>query len=400
MGYTNCGGEFTSLPTIAIPERLSKNNSLTSRYQTYAMKNLLPLAFLCMLQPTLAQNVIVEKVKVTRSSDKESSTNIPRVKDTTNPHNEKVAAINIALLEWLELPGYQSESDEISYLVDFESEVKADIVYIHITGEYYGAYPNPVDEEFFFSLSTGERIENKDLSFQSLFTLSGYLDFMNKFWLTPQLKTAFQKANACAGLTPYCSYYDIKRYAVDGNKLKVWLEDDCYPHAVQSCSPEYSISVPMDSVKRFLAPYAQKALTIDNYTKLKGISKLQYNQKVRPGIPYTMYLFGLIDGKYAISMALTVDLNTNVLTGYYYYDKKRQPLQLKGTFANNILDMTETVNNQQTGKFYFTFSNESNEDAFPLHDPSETIYLNGTWLSMDGAKKYKIKFTEAKRMRD
>ena len=99
-------------------------------------------------------------------------------------------------------------------------------------------------------------------------------------------------------------------------------------------------------------------------------------------------------------MALNVDTNTNAVTGYYYYDKKRQPLQLKGTFANNILDMTETVNNQQTGKFYFTFTTEYNEEAFAIYDTGEMIYLNGTWMTMDGSKKYKIKFTEAKRARD
>jgi hypothetical protein len=299
-----------------------------------------------------------------------------------------------------ELSGYESETEDLRYFVDFESEVKSDVLYIHLTGEYYAAYPSPVDEEIFYDLKTGEKIENRDLSFQSLFTLNGYLDFMNRFWLTPQLKTAFQKANACAGIQPECSYYDIGQYTIVENKLKISLDSDCFPHAMQGCSPSYSIAVPMDSVKRYLAPYAKTALIDDSYLKLKGVSKLQYNQKVRPGIPYTMYLFGLIDNKYPISMALTVDLNTNVLTGYYYYDKKRQPLQLKGTFANNIIDMTETVDNKQTGKFYFTFTNQYNEEAFPLYDPAETIYLNGTWLSMDGAKKYKIKFTEAKRTRD
>ena len=364
------------------------------------MKTLLLPAFVCMLQIAVAQNIVVEKVKISKPSDKQNFSNIPRVKDSTNPNNEKVAAINAELLEWAQLSDYTPTTEDLAYFGDFESEVKGDIIYFHMKGEYYGAYPSPVDDELFFSISTGEQIKNKDLSFQSLFTLNGYLDFMNKFWLTPQLKTAFQKANACAGLQPSCSYYDIKRYTVNGSKLSIVLDDDCYAHAMQACSPSYTISVPMDSVKRYLAPYAQKALVTDNYSKLNGISRLQYNQKIWPSIPYAMYLFGLIDGKYPISMALTVDMNTNALTGYYYYDKKRQPLQLKGTFANNIIDMTETVNNQQTGKFYFTFTNEYNDEAFSLYDPSGTIYLNGTWMSMDGAKKYKIKFTEAKRTRD
>ena len=84
-----------------------------------------------------------------------------------------------------------------------------------------------------------------------------------------------------------------------------------------------------------------------------------------------------------------------------YYDKKKQNLSLKGNYANNILDMTETVNNAPTGKFYFTWTDQYNEEAFPIYGgDGKSEYLNGTWLSMDGVKKYKIKFTEVVRTKE
>jgi hypothetical protein len=103
-------------------------------------------------------------------------------------------------------------------------------------------------------------------------------------------------------------------------------------------------------------------------------------------MPNNLFLFGLINDKYPISMALTID-KTGATTGYYYYDTKKKNLSLKGTYANNILDMTETVDNKPTGKFYFTWTDQYNEDAFPIYSrDGKSEYLNGTWLSMDGAK--------------
>jgi len=351
----------------------------------------------CVTHSVLAQNIVVEKVQITETIDKKTVSNIPRVKDTSNPRSAVVAKINSYLLESFDLPSYNAnEIDEFRwYEVDFDSEVKSGFLYIRYGGEYYGAYPNAVVDELFFDLSTGDRIANRDIPFQALFTGQSYLSFLNKHWLTTKLKDAFTEAVTCAGdMEPYCSYYDISQYSIDKGMFTASLETDCYPRVALACSPGYSISIPVDSLKPYLSDAAKKIILQDRYCEKKGIDKFLYNRTAWKSIPNTIFLFGLINDKYPISMAITVD-KTGATTGYYYYDKKKQNLSLKGNFANNILDMTETVNNAPTGKFYFTWTNQYNADAFPIfNSEGKSEYLNGTWSSMDGSKKYKIKFTE------
>ena len=352
---------------------------------------------LCATHSMIAQNIIVEKVKIMETVDKKTASNIPRVKDVSNAQNPVVSKVNSYLLEHFDLNSYdQKEIEEFRwYDVDFDAEVKSNLLYLHYAGEYYGAYPNPVEEELFFDLSTGEKVVNNDIPFQALFSLKSYLDFLNKYWLTPKLNESFKEATACAGDTqPDCSYYDITKYTIEKGKFIASLQTDCYPHAMQACSPSHSISIPIDSVKPFLTETSKKILLQDRYCEKKGVDKFLYNKTVWKNIGNNLFLFGLINDKYPISMALTFD-KTGATSGYYYYDKKKQNLSLKGNFANNILDMTETVNNAPTGKFYFTWTDKYNEEAFPIYNGEGKVeYLNGTWLSVDGSKKYKIKFTE------
>ena len=355
------------------------------------------IILLCATHSMIAQNIVVEKVKITETVDKKRVSNIPRVKDLSNAQNAVVSKINSYLLEHFDLNSYnQKEIEEFRwYDVDFDSEVKSGVLFVRYAGEYYGAYPNAVEEELFFDLSTGQKVANNDIPFQALFSLKSYLDFLNKYWLTSKLKDSFKEATACAGDTqPDCSYYDISTYTIDNGKFIASLETDCYPHAMQACSPAHSIAVAIDSLKPYLTESSKKILLQDRYCEKKGVDKFIYNKTAWKSIPKNLFLFALINDKYPISMALTID-KTGATSGYYYYDKKKQDLNLKGNFANNILDMTETVNNAPTGKFYFTWTDQYNEDAFPIYfGEGKSQYLNGTWLSMDGSKKYKMKFIE------
>jgi hypothetical protein len=365
------------------------------------MKKLL-FALTFIAHSILAQNIVVEKVKIIETIDKKTASNVPRVKDLSNSQNPIVLKINSHLLEHFDLTSYnQQEIEEFRwYDLDFDSDIKSNLLFIHYGGEYYGAYPNAVEEELFFDLSSGEKLVNNDIPFQALFSLQGYFDFLNKYWLSLTLKNAFKEAIACAGDTePFCSYYDISHYDIENGKLVASLETDCYPRAAQACSPSHSIAIPIDSLKPYLTETGNKILLQDHYCQKKGVDKFVYNKAVWKSIPNNLFLFGLINDKYPISMAITID-KTGATSGYYYYDKKMQHLSLKGTFANNILDMTETVNNSPTGKFYFTWTDQYNEEAFPIFDAQgKSEYLNGTWLSLDGAKKYKIKFTEVVKTR-
>ena len=105
------------------------------------------LAFAC--HTVFAQNILVEKVEIRSTIDKDNVSNIPRLNDLSNPKNPIVAKINSYLLESFELTSYkQSEITEFRWSgVEFKFEVKSGIAWIQYTGEYYGAYPTYLDVE-------------------------------------------------------------------------------------------------------------------------------------------------------------------------------------------------------------------------------------------------------------
>ena len=167
---------------------------------------------------------------------------------------------------------HQSELEEFRwYDVEFLSEVKEGIVFIAFAGEYYGAYPSYVEEELFFSASTGEKLTYLDIPFQALFSLDGYLTFMQRFWL-PVVKNEFKEAIECADSEPYCSYYDVSGYSVDGNKFSMSLTNDCYPRVIRACAPSASLTLSVDSLTEYLTKEKEYSSRTDTRLKLGLIS--------------------------------------------------------------------------------------------------------------------------------
>lgn len=199
------------------------------------------------------QGIIVEKIKLTETVDNSYVSEIPKVKDLTGGKNPIVEKINYQILEYFMINSFnQSELEEFRwYEVGCSSEIKENILYISFAGEFYGAYPNYVEDEIYFDLKTGEPLKLSIIPFQALFTISGYLDFLNKHWLEG-VKKEFVAAIECAEFEPYCSYYDIYNFGVKDKELTISLSDHCYPRLAQACSPGYEISVKLDTLKPYL----------------------------------------------------------------------------------------------------------------------------------------------------
>lgn len=321
--------------------------------------------------------IVVEEVDF---SGEFGGSKIPRVKDKGNPANPAVVKINSVLLEKFSIESFNpKDAEDFRWSgVSSTSQIKSGILFLEYSGEYMGAYPNAIEEELFFDLTTGEQLKNRDIPFQSLFTLEGYLDFLSTHWLTGA-KKAFQEAIVCADSEPYCSPYDIT-YSIENARLLMSLESDCYPHAAMACSPVFTRSVAIDSVKKYLSVSGEKILLRDQYANKRGVDKYLYNNVTRKEIPNNLYLFGLIDEKYAISMAVNIGKSGEV-KGYYYYDKRKQKISLTGRLQDGQMRMTETVNGQITGEFSMVWT-----------DPEKS----GQWSSPDGKKKFPVMFTIVK----
>ncbi len=293
---------------------------------------------------------------------------------------------------------HQSELEEFRwYDIEFHSEVKEGIIFIAFVGEYYGAYPSYVEGELFFSAKTGEQLTYFDIPFQALFSLNGYLTFMQRFWL-PVVKNEFKEAIACADSEPYCSYYDVSGYSVDGNKFSMSLTNDCYPRVIRACAPSASLTLSVDSLTEYLSDQGKKILFEDTYTAKTGVDKLLYNRAVANDIPKNIFLFGKTNGKYPFSMALTIDDSFRTVDGCYYYDNKWEKLTLTGLQLDEVsTELEESVGEKITGYFVLNRSAKYARDAFPVYGPgTESIYLSGFWSNPDRTKTYEIEFTAVK----
>lgn len=361
------------------------------------MKYILLIFILINTLVSYSQGIIVEKIKLTETVDNRYVSEIPKVKDLTNEKNPIVEKINSQILDRFMINSFkQSELEEFRwYEVGCSFEIKENILYISFAGEYYGAYPNYVEDEFYFDLKTGKPLKLSIIPFQALFTLSGYLDFLNKYWLEG-VKKEFITAIECAEFEPYCSYYDIYNYSVKDKELTISLANDCYPHVAQACSPGYGISVKLDTLKQYLNELGKYILIESNYLSKTPIEKFLENEKLKEKTQNNLFIFGKINDKYPISMAINID-SQGEISGYYYYDLKLQKLLLKGQQKDNTMLLKETIDNKQTGFFEFKISNEYDSNGFFLYDPNgNDKYIIGKWLNSDKTKILEIKFTEVK----
>jgi hypothetical protein len=343
------------------------------------MRYKLLIVFLFNTLISYSQEFVVEKVQLTETVDNRSVSEIPRLKDKLDESNPVVESINSQILDRFMISSYvQSELEEFRwYEVGCSSEIKENILYISFAGEYYGAYPNYVTDELYFDLKSGEPLKLTEIPFQALFTLSGYLCFLNTYWLEG-VKQEFINAIECSEMEPYCSYFDIN-YNVDSNKLSISLTDYCYPHVAQGCSPTYRIYVELDSIKPLLNNIGKYILLESKYMTMTPIEKFLKNEKLIVKVPNNLFLFGKIDNKYPFSMAINIDKKEQI-SGLYCYDSKLQKINLKGQI-NDIMFLTETVNNKQTGFFEL----DINVDNYPIE---------GKWLNFEKTKSLSVEFTK------
>lgn len=348
-----------------------------------------------------SQNIIVQKIKLRNTKYKEYTSDIPKLKDLKNPKNTVVEKINNQILEYFMINSFkQNELEEFAwYHVWFFHEIKQNIICLTVEGESgYGPYPSYLDDDIYFDLRTGERLEMPTIPFQSLFTLSGYMDFLQKYWLKG-VKKEFIGIEKCAEMEPYCSYYDIIIDSANKKKLHISLVFDCFPRVSQACSPSFAISVDINSISQYLNNIGKYILLESNYFSKTRVEKYLENKKLKNKLQENIFIFGKIDNKYPFSLAINV-ASDGIVSGFYFYDSKLQKISLLGTKIDNTISLTETIENKQTGFFEFKYWSELNrnmKNEFSLYDgKGELIYLTGLWTNSDKTKQLPIIIYEIK----
>lgn len=365
------------------------------------MRHIILLLLILSYLSSNSQNIIVQKIKMKNLSYIENVSYIPKLKDEKNPKNIVVEKINKQILEFFYINSFQqNEVEEFRwYDVIFSHEIKQNILCLMIEGEWGGGpYPSYLDADIYFDLQTGEMLQMPTIPFQSLFTLSGYMDFLQKYWLKG-VKKEFIDIEKCAEMKPYCSYYDIIIDSASKKKLYVSLVFPCFPHVAEACSPEFSITLEINSISQYLNDVGKYILLESNYFSKTHVEKYLENKKLKNKLQENIFIFGKIDNKYPFSLAINV-AKDGIVKGFYFYDSKMQNISLLGEKIDNTIFLTETIENKQTGFFEFKYWNtlyRNLKNEFALYDEKEElIYLTGFWTNSEKTKQLPIIIYEIK----
>jgi hypothetical protein len=343
------------------------------------LRNKLLFIFLLIGQHIFAQEFVVNTIVFTETVDKRYHSNIPHVKNPSGKKKNIADKINEEIKDRFMFESFEPiKNKEFRwYDVEFHNEIISDILLISFSGEYYGAYPNMVDDNLFFDLKTGNRIQEETLDYHLLFSKQGYFDFLEKYWIEG-CNEKFKEARQCADYEPYCSEFDIIFRSNNATSLKKGLitfalVDDCFPHVVRACSPSFEIEIPVEDLKPYLSPFGIFTIFESNYLSKTTLEKYLFFKTNKSKIPFTYFIQGKINGKYRFNMAIETNKNSKTVEGFYYYQKKKVPIFLSGLVDNKTISLTESVDNKKTGQFQFQLKG-NDKSAY-----SKWTVVSGKW---------------------
>jgi hypothetical protein len=357
------------------------------------MRTLILIFFTLTGFAVFSQEISVDTIVFTETLNNAAKSNIPFVIDKSGTKSEIVEKINEQIKDRFMIDSF--DPDSVSQFnwsnIDFQYEIESNVLLISFTGDYYGPYMSSAVENLFFDLSNGDLLEENLLKFHNLFSIDGYFSFLKKYWL-PECIKEYNEATQCANYEPYCDCYDINFSSSGNDQISFSLIDDCFPHVIQVCSPSYSISIDIKSIKPFLSNFGSCALFQKEYFKMSSIGQLLFYKENYPKIPSYFFIIGSIDDQHPFSMALEFNNKTKKVNGYYFYNKKNIPIKLEGEYDSTSIKITESVNNKKTGRFEFELNGNYIENGLSI---GEDKYCSARWFDAKN-NEFTIKLKDIK----
>ena len=249
------------------------------------------------------------------------------------------------------------------------------------------------EEHLYFDLETGEEYSYPHFFFSSFFTKEGYWDFFNKYWY-PSFNEKLKDADACwkeADPEWYEEDSDFLHWTIDeyiykGNKKALTISTFTYPDDmpyIAHCYPYQTVTVSYNNLREYLNNFGKKVLIEDGFLTLSRAEQCRYYLNHFNNVENTIFLKGTIGENIPISFALSVDSTDQTIEGYYYYDKHKQKIKIRGGFNGDHLGMSEYYANKNTGHFNLTLKeNNYSEGGY--------FEFTGEWLNPDASKKLEI----------
>lgn len=232
----------------------------------------------------------------------------------------------------------------------------------------------------------------QNIPFETLFTVKGYFNFINKFWIN-DIRRELSESENCAEEEPmFCSMWDIEINSLNSEFMIIQLSDVCYPRRARACEPSLKKKVHYNDFEDYLNQFGKELFL--NLRDYGSDYLLAYKETLKKrDLRHKIYLFGAIDNKYPFSMGLYIDDNGNA-EGYYYYDNKQVWIDLKGELSENKLILNEFHKFKKTGSFTFNFPRNS---LYDLSTYSDFTYIlddiKGIWYNQDNSKRLDIRIS-------
>jgi len=317
------------------------------------MKKQLFLILLFLSTKLFAADVeyIVDKIYFRETFNGKSVSYIPFVKNAKGEQDKVTTRVNAYIKDRFMIRSFNPEYTDFRWHdVRFVYTIIKSHLHIEFTGEYQGEEKHKVADNMFFSLTSGESIDNKTLPLNSLFTLEGYFEFLHNNWVET-CKKAIDESDCKFKPTPYDFDFEVLDKEISIS-LKTTSENN-------SCGLSHTRTYSLEDLAPYLSAFGKKIVAGNKYYKLSRMEKILFYKENKSALPEYYFVTGRVNDAYNVNLAL--ELNKKDLSsvkGYYFYEDKFAPIELVGELNENIIYLREKDDLEGAGfKFmmHYTF---------------------------------------------
>ena len=304
---------------------------------------------------------------------------MPEVIETLKPHSQVATDINTSILRHFDLENYwvDPDKDMYSWFIDtVYVEQGSSHIYFHFVATYVSNRAYDHDWEVYFDLTSGEMFNGQTVDFHTLFQPDVYLPFIDSFW-KPIVSRELELAYECDVLWYVDERNSVSRYVIENDSitLKSMSYRD-FPTMYWECAPYVNVKMSIEAIKKYLSPAGRVFLEEVNLAGGSKLKVFEANQKFLTSAIDAMYIFGKIDSLYPMSIYLEIDKERHEVAGWYYYDKYKVRIALKGSMTEGVIMVDESATNGMAAGITFT----SNQDE-ALGYFSSMYDVEGTWFN-------------------
>lgn len=219
----------------------------------------------------------------------------------------------------------------------------------------------------------GSTIQRPKFDFYKILSKEGTLNFIDKFWI-PQAQKIWTDIENCLGYEiNETSFFKVTsfNFTSDGSAA-VFGWDISFPRVIRACEDNGHCRIPKSEIWSYMNEVGRKLYTVRLNEKDPSIV-LDTELRLYSELPRRFVIIAAIDGKYPCKIVLDIEDNS-VVNGLYYYDSKKEYIQLHGKLSNNSGLISELHNGNTTG--FLKIDLNTKDKVIKWYSADRTKYLN------------------------